>query len=108
MDRAALAILPILAILVPVVRTAPSIYFWRIRRRIYRWYGELKFLETQLRQETDGPTRAALFHQLDQIEDRVTHAVLPLAFAEHAYVLKEHLELVRRKMRDAPPAPIES
>jgi TRAP transporter TAXI family solute receptor len=98
-DRAALAILPLLAILVPVLRTAPALYGWRIRRRIYRWYGELKFLEIQVAAKTDAPARLALLQQLDQIETKVTHAVLPLAFSEHAYVLKEHIELVRRKMR---------
>jgi len=101
-DRAALALLPMLAILVPVVRTAPTLYGWRIRRRIYRWYGELKYLEIQVLTGQGGDSRAALLHQLDQIEHKVTHAVLPLAFSEHAYMLKEHIELVRRKVQGMP------
>lgn len=101
-DRAALALLPLLAILVPVVRTAPALYGWRIRRRIYRWYGELKYLEIQVLSAHPSETPEALLHQLDQIEHKVTHAVLPLAFSEHAYMLKEHIELVRRKMQGAP------
>ncbi len=98
-DRAALVLIPLLAILVPVLRTAPALYGWRIRRRIYRWYGELKYLEIQLRADHAAESHAAWLHQLDQIEHKVTHAVLPLAFSEHAYMLKEHIELVRRKMR---------
>jgi len=101
-DRAALAIIPLLAILVPVVRTAPALYGWRIRRRIYRWYGELKYLEIQVRATEGAGAREALLHQLDQIESKVTHAVLPLAFSEHAYVLKEHIDLVRRKIQSGP------
>ena len=97
-DRAALVIIPLLAILVPILRTAPALYSWRIRRRIYRWYGELKYLEIQLRSADTTDSPAALLHQLDQIEHKVTHAVLPLPFSEHAYMLKEHIELVRRKM----------
>jgi TRAP-type uncharacterized transport system substrate-binding protein len=97
-DRAALVIIPLLAILVPVLRTAPALYGWRIRRRIYRWYGELKYLEIQVRSEHPAETPEALLHQLDAIEHKVTHAVLPLPFSEHAYMLKEHIELVRRKM----------
>ena len=97
-DRAALIIIPLLAILVPVLRTAPALYGWRIRRRIYRWYGELKYLEIQVRSEHPAETPEALLHQLDAIEHKVTHAVLPLPFSEHAYMLKEHIELVRRKM----------
>jgi len=97
-DRAALVIIPLLAILVPVLRTAPALYGWRIRRRIYRWYGELKYLEIQLRSSHPTDSPEALLQQLDQIEHKVTHAVLPLPFSEHAYMLKEHIELVRRKM----------
>jgi hypothetical protein len=97
-DRAALVLIPLLAILVPILRTAPALYSWRIRRRIYHWYGELKYLEIQLRSVEIMDSPETLLHQLDQIEHKVTHAVLPLAFSEHAYMLKEHIELVRRRM----------
>jgi hypothetical protein len=98
-DRAALALIPLLAILVPLVRLAPALYGWRIRRRIYRWYGELKYLEIQATALQPDAPRASLLKQLDQIESKVTHAVLPLAFSEHAYALKAHIDLVRRKFR---------
>ena len=97
-DRAALAILPILAILVPIVKTAPTLYFWRLRRRIYRWYGELKFLEIQLSQSNSENEQVQLLRQLDHIEEKVKTANLPLAFTEHIYVLREHMDLVRRKL----------
>jgi hypothetical protein len=103
-DRAALAIIPLLAILVPVLRVAPSLYGWRIRRRIYRWYGELKYLEIQAQSMQPEEPRETLLRQLDQIETKVTHAVLPLAFSEHAYGLKAHIELVRRKFQQPLPA----
>ena len=102
-DRAALAIIPLLAIMVPLVRAAPALYGWRIRRRIYRWYGELKYLEIQAQSLHPEASREELQKQLDQIEAKVTHAALPLAFSEHAYVLKEHIELVRRKFRTPKP-----
>jgi TRAP transporter TAXI family solute receptor len=98
-DRAALAIIPLLAIMLPVMRAAPTLYGWRIRRRIYRWYGELKYLEIQAQSMQPGESRQDLQKQLDQIETKVTHATLPLAFSEHAYVLKEHIDLVRRKFQ---------
>ena len=98
-DRAALAILPVLAILVPVVRTAPALYFWRIRRRIYRWYGELKYIEIQAGQQHPDAEKAILLRQVDVIEEKVKLAALPLAFTEHVYVLREHMDLVRRKMQ---------
>ena len=98
LDRAALAIIPILAVLIPVLRTAPSIFAWRTRRRIYRWYGELKFAETQAGPDLSSEARLELLRSINQIEDKVTHAAMPLVFSEHVYVLKEHIDFVRRKL----------
>jgi len=98
LDRAALVLIPLLAVLIPVVRAIPQIYNWRIRRRIYRWYGELSFLETQLRDQAAAVDIAAVSRQLDQIEEKVQKARLPLTFTEHAYGLKEHIDFVRRRV----------
>ena len=37
----------------------------------------------------------ALLERLDWIEDRVNRIRLPLAFSNHVYFLREHIELVR-------------
>jgi len=97
-DRAALVLIPLLAVLVPVVRAVPQIYNWRIRRRIYRWYGELSFLETQLLNQSSDIDTASVIKQLDQIEEKVQRSKLPITFAEHAYGLKEHIDFVRRRI----------
>jgi TRAP transporter TAXI family solute receptor len=97
-DRAALVLIPLLAALIPLLRAIPQIYNWRIRRRIYRWYGELNFLETQLRDKPAEMEIPAVISQLDSIEEKVQQAKLPLTFAEHAYVLKEHIDFVRRRI----------
>jgi TRAP-type uncharacterized transport system substrate-binding protein len=94
-DRMGVVLLPILAILIPLVKVAPAVYGWRIRARVYHWYGELKFLEVQLR---DAPETAALpkvLERLDWIETQVNRIRLPLSFSNHLYFLREHIELVR-------------
>jgi len=97
-DRAALVLIPILAVLVPLVRAIPQIFNWRIRRRIYRWYGELRYLETHLRDQSAAVDNTQVGKQLDHIEEKIQRAKLPLAFAEHAFVLKEHIDFVRRRI----------
>lgn len=98
-DRAALVLIPLLAVLVPLVRAIPQIYNWRIRRRIYRWYGELSFLETRLREKPTESEIPTMIKQLDHIEEKVQQAKLPLTFSEHTYVLKEHIDFVRRRIQ---------
>lgn len=103
-DRLLFLLLPILAIAVPLLRVMPAVYSWRIRRRIYQWYGELKFLEQEMREHPD-PSRVAQFmERLEHIEDRAFRRTLPLAFQNEMYTLREHIALVRHTLdrRDEP------
>lgn len=47
-DRLVVLLIPLVAVRLPVMRLAPSVYPWRIKPRIYRWYGRLKQLEYEL------------------------------------------------------------
>lgn len=98
-DRLLISLLPVLAILLPVIRIAPPIYAWRKRSRIYRWYGELKFLEQEARTSgTEGLGR--ILSRLDRIEEAAYERRTPLAFANELYTLREHVALVRRGIHD--------
>jgi len=70
---------------------------------VYRWYGELKFLEAEIdRAGQDGHSLAALdtfLGRLDRIEERAARRKLPLAFSNELYTLREHIGLVRRRLR---------
>ena len=94
-DRTVFILLPILAILIPITRLAPAVYSWRVRSKVYHWYGELKYLEGQLRERPAVDKLPAYLDRLDWIEDQVNRIRLPLAFSNHVYFLREHIELVR-------------
>ncbi len=95
-DRAMLVILPILALLIPASRTIPKIYMWRIKTRINRWYGELMALEAKL---VNGSDYAEYQRTVEWIEAQVSRVPVPLLFSEYLFVLKEHIDLVRRKIQ---------
>ena len=97
-DRFILWSFPLLALIIPAVKSIPKYLDWRVRSRIYKRYGEMKYLETQLRAETNHEKYAAHLKELDAIEERVNHMNLPLEFSEHRYVLREHIEFVRGKL----------
>ncbi len=96
-DRLLVALLPALALLIPLLRIAPPLYAWRMRSRIYRWYGELKFLEAEFRAGRHGD-RQALLARLDEIEHNANQCRIPLAYANELYTLREHVSLVRREV----------
>ncbi|OGA14698.1 MAG: hypothetical protein A3G25_19490 [Betaproteobacteria bacterium RIFCSPLOWO2_12_FULL_63_13] len=94
-DRIVVLLVPLLAVLIPVLRFAPSLYTWRIRSRIYRWYGELKILEVELREQFD-PSRVAEYRRrLDRLEEVAHTRPIPLAFTDQVYTLRLHIGLVR-------------
>jgi TRAP-type uncharacterized transport system substrate-binding protein len=94
-DRLLVSLVVLVPILIPLVRFAPQIYNWRVRRRLMYWYGKLKSLEA----DAAGPEeRAAKLRELDRIEAAVGKIPVPLGFSDRLYDLRLHIEGVRRRL----------
>ena len=97
-DRTMVVLVPIVVVLIPGIKLVPALYRWRIRTRIYKRYGELMALEREMLNETTPEQRTALGKRLDEIEKRVNGSKMPLPFADQFYVLREHINFVRRRL----------
>lgn len=95
--------IPLLIIAVPVFRSLPVVYRWRMRRNVYRWYGELRRTENAVRRGEGDP--AAQRARLDRIEQRLDRLRIPAAFTAEFYNLRSHIQLVRNQLREPPAAP---
>ncbi len=106
-DRLLVLIVPILVLLIPGLRVIPWLYTWRVRSRIYRWYGDLIALERSAGANAAPQERDKLLKRLDEVEIAVNKMKTPLAFADEFYVLREHIGFVRARLADgaAPSAP---
>jgi hypothetical protein len=94
-DRMVVMLVPLLAVLVPLFKFAPQIYGWRVRSRIYRRYGELKFLENELNEDSGRHSRLEWLEKLDAIEKDASGIRTPLTFSDMLYTLRGHIDLVR-------------
>jgi len=94
-DRMVVMLVPLLAVLVPLFKFAPQLYGWRVRSRIYRRYGELKFLENELNEDPGRHSRAEWLEKLDGIEKDASGIRTPLTFSDMLYTLRGHIDLVR-------------
>jgi hypothetical protein len=103
-DRMVVMLVPILAILIPLVRFTPTLYAWRIKSRIYRWYGKLKVLEVDMESAKTAVEARALQERLESIAQSVSRIPTPLAFSEYLYNLRSHVELVRARLDKLGPA----
>ena len=98
-DRFLVVIIPLTVLVLPLLRTVPRIYDWRIRTKISKCYGELKFLELQVKNVTDQNPVGHQLKELDKVEDRVNAMKVPLKYAEHIYSLRGHIQFVRERLK---------
>ena len=95
-QRALVFLLPIVAVLIPVFKLVPPLYRWRVRSRVYRWYGDLMMLEHEVHSDPEPGSSERYLKRLDWIEERVHSTWPPLSFAEERYALLAHLRAVRQ------------
>jgi TRAP transporter TAXI family solute receptor len=94
-DRMVVMLIPLFAVLIPVMKIAPGLYNWRVKSRIYQRYGELKFIEAELEADPARCSRVEWLERVDAIERDVNHLPIPLTFTDMTYTLRSHIELVR-------------
>ena len=97
-DRMWVALASIIVILIPLSRVIPPLYQFRIRSRVFRWYGQLRAVENA----TGHRPAEELNRELDDIEQKVERVSVPLSYADELYSLRSHIDMVRRKLAEGP------
>jgi hypothetical protein len=100
-DRTLVLLLPMAVLLFPAMRLIPALYRWRVRSRIYRYYGALIAIERGALADSTETERNKLFAELDEIEVSLNRLRMPLAYADAFYVLREHVGFVRGRLAAA-------
>jgi hypothetical protein len=96
MERMWLVLGIIVAVLLPLSRIVPPLYEFRIRSRVFRWYGQLRDIEE--RAKSGDFNRDDLRLELQQLENRVEKIAVPLSYTDELYALRHHIDLVRRQL----------
>jgi TRAP-type uncharacterized transport system substrate-binding protein len=97
-DRLWVMLVPVIAVLVPLVRAVPAVLLWRVRSRIFRWYASLKEIELQLEENPGLEMLEDMMKRLEEAERAVNRIPVPLAYAENLYFFREHIDVVRRRL----------
>jgi len=103
-DRLFVLILPAIGILLPVLRFAPVVYTWRVRARTMYWYRVLKRAEDDLGPSPGAELIRERIDEIDRIEEAVNRLPVPLGFTNQLYDLREHIDVVRRRLLALKPA----
>jgi hypothetical protein len=97
-DRLKVMLLPLIALAIPLLRSMPPLYQWRMRARVYRWYKELRMVE---RSVSEGVTSVQVNDhrsELDRIESEVQDVSVPSSYAKDLYHLRMHIGYVRGRL----------
>lgn len=103
LDRAWVLAIPLLTLAFPLVRAAPPIYRWRVRRKIYVWYKVLRDLESQGRALPKGAARISIEKQLERLQVEVGKLEVPLSYTDDLYRLRSHIEFVKQLLVSSEP-----
>ena len=99
MERMWLALGILIAVLLPLSRVVPPLYEFRIRSKVFRWYAELRTIEERSEQHSNEVSD--LLAEMNALDERVGKITVPLSYADELYALRNHIELVRRKIATA-------
>ena len=95
-DRMWVVLASIVVVLIPLSRVIPPLYTFRIRSRVFRWYGRLRRVE-----DAQGKRPASeLLRELDDIESHLERVSVPLSYADELYALRGHIAMVRHRLHE--------
>jgi uncharacterized protein len=89
-------------VLTPLVRAAPFLVRWRVRRKIYLWYSRLRAIDKQL---TSGMKPAEMQENLTELRgverELLAKVDVPLSYMEEFYNLQAHIRATEAKLEKA-------
>ncbi|MBT6442401.1 MAG: TRAP transporter substrate-binding protein, partial [Alphaproteobacteria bacterium] len=95
-QRLIVLLIPIATVLLPFVRFAPPFLRWRVRRRIYRWYENVRVAEAAARADPSDVGRVRIMETLDELQAEVGSIEVPLGYTDQLYQLRLHIRFVRQ------------
>jgi TRAP transporter TAXI family solute receptor len=91
-------LIPIIALMIPLMRILPPLYRWRVRSRIYRWYRHLREIEERLSDDLPEESLKSLKMELNLLQEDVTQQDAPLSYTDELYHLRTHIKLVKERL----------
>ena len=94
LERTWVLAIPLITLLIPLMRAAPPIYRWRIRRKIYVWYKDLRELETAGRNAQTLEERMEVRARLADLQAEAGKVEVPVSYTDDLYRLRAHIRFV--------------
>lgn len=97
-DRLKILLIPLLTLLFPLFKGFFPLYNWSMRSKIYKWYDEIREIDTEL----ETLKKEKLKEELEKIEklrsEISKETKVPLSFMGEYYNLQLHIEHVKKRV----------
>ncbi len=94
LERAWVLAIPLVTLIIPLARAAPPLYRWRIRRKIYVWYNDLRALEAAGRTAETAEERTEVRAKLADLQAETGNVEVPVSYTDDLYRLRAHIRFV--------------
>ena len=93
-ERAWVFLIPLITLMIPLVQMAPPVYRWRIRRKIYVWYNDLRDLERRGVEAENDVSRDTVLSEIQALQHEVGQVDVPVSYNDELYHLRSHINFV--------------
>ncbi len=101
LDRMKLLLLPFVTLLFPLIKTAPPLYRWRIRHKIYKWYRVLRAIDLKLQNQPSTEEISTAIETLELLDEELAEITVPLSYMEEFYNLRLHIQHVIDRLKES-------
>ncbi|NKB64015.1 MAG: DUF697 domain-containing protein [Gammaproteobacteria bacterium] len=99
LDRLKVIIIPLIAILLPLLKGTLPLYRWSTRRKIFCWYEELHRVDNELNGCDDPEVVRLGVQRLHKLQNELLDKVsVPASFMGEFYALRVHVNLILQRL----------
>jgi hypothetical protein len=98
LERLKILLIPLLTLLYPLFKVTPPAYRWQIRRRIFKWYKELKKLDMEAYDITTRAKAETMMKELEKLDRAVMETSVPLSYTDYIYSLRVHVHMIQNRL----------
>ncbi|RKZ81701.1 MAG: C4-dicarboxylate ABC transporter substrate-binding protein [Candidatus Parabeggiatoa sp. nov. 1] len=101
LDRLKILLIPLIAMMLPLLKGVLPLYSWGIRFKIFRWYSTLREIDSEIAQITDLTAIDAEIKRMKALEQEILEQVsVPLSYMGEFYSLRVHTQLVLSRLKE--------
>ena len=101
LDRLKILLIPLIAVMLPLLKSALPLYRWGIRFKIFRWYATLREVEQQINKTNNLPGIKAEIQRMKAMQKELIGQVsVPLSYMGEFYALRTHIQLVLNQLKE--------